>query len=275
MKPVRILLPIDHRGTTEGCKQAAASLALRFGLQVEVLHACAAPWLRPPYATELSPFYSDELIGLAREQVGQEQEDARAWFETWSRGYEGPKLGFGCVEGFVASTVAANARMADLTLAPTIGAAEDVFWDGAREGALLQSGRPMLAIPEGSGALIGESIVIAWKDGPEAVRAIAAASPFLDTAKSILLVAVEENGGADCSLAEMAGYLTLRSHKVKTKLLPGANDAGEQLLLEAAGHDGALLVMGAYGHWRWREWAFGGVTEHVLRNTTVPVLMMH
>ena len=44
---------------------------------------------------------------------------------------------------------------------------------------------------------------------------------------------------------------------------------------EAAKEKGAMLVMGAYGHWRLRERIFGGVTQSVLRHTTVPVLMMH
>jgi len=45
------------------------------------------------------------------------------------------------------------------------------------------------------------------------------------------------------------------------------------LQYEASAKGGALLIMGAYGHWRWREWVFGGVTQEVLRDTTVPVLM--
>ena len=50
---------------------------------------------------------------------------------------------------------------------------------------------------------------------------------------------------------------------------------GKALLHEASKTPGTLLVMGAYGHWRWREWVFGGVTEEELRDTTVPVLMAH
>jgi nucleotide-binding universal stress UspA family protein len=46
-------------------------------------------------------------------------------------------------------------------------------------------------------------------------------------------------------------------------------------LLAAATEEGALVVMGAYGHSRLREWVFGGFTEHVLRRAAVPVLMMH
>ena len=275
MKPVRLLLPIDHQGTTEACKRAAFGLARRFGSQVEVLHPCAAPWQRLPFSTELSPFYSDDLIALAREQVAREQDEARAWFLLVSQGHAGVKADFASREGFVMQVVATGARPADLTVVPSIGAKEDAFWDAVREGALIQSGRPALVIPDGAGDEIGTSVIVAWKDGVEAARAVAAAAPFLAQAKSVVLVAVREDDKEDPSLAAMTDYLTLGGLKVAAKTLPPSDDVGESILLEAARHDGALLVMGAYGHWRWREWAFGGVTEHVLRNTTVPVLMAH
>lgn len=275
MKMVRIVLPIDHQGTTEACKKAAFGLAERFGLQVEILHPCSAPWQRLPYSTELSPFYSDDLIEVAREQVSREESDAKAWFERVSQSHAAIKTDFVSLEGFVMQAVATRARAADVTVVPSIGAREDAFWDAVREGALILSGRPTLVVPDGSRSEIGESVVIAWKDGVEAVRAMAAAAPFLDKAKAISLVTVQEGETEDPSLAAMAGYLELAGLKVETKTLPATEDIGEAVLLEATTKPGPLLVMGAYGHWRWREWAFGGVTEHVLRNATVPVLMAH
>ena len=58
------------------------------------------------------------------------------------------------------------------------------------------------------------------------------------------------------------------------ELAANAGDAGP-ILLEAATGRNVLLVMGAYGHWRWREFVFGGATDYVLRNTPVPALLMH
>lgn len=49
-------------------------------------------------------------------------------------------------------------------------------------------------------------------------------------------------------------------------------NVAQQLMEEASRNKNALLVMGAYSQWRWKEWAFGGVTEYVLHETTVPVL---
>ncbi len=275
MKLVRIVLPIDHRGTTDACKTVALALAKRFNVSLEVLHPCPAPWQRLPYSTELSPFYSDDLIALAREQVSGEEGEARAWFSLFAASQAGIETEFLSQEGFVMQVVASRARPADFTLVPSIGAKEDAFWDAVREGALIQSGRPALVIPDAGTGEFGETVVIAWKDGVEAARAVAAAGPFLDKANRIALLAVQEEDSQDASLAAMAGYLSLAGLKVESKSVAAADNIGETILLEAAGKPAPLLVMGAYGHWRWREWAFGGVTEHVLRNTTVPVLMAH
>ena len=60
-----------------------------------------------------------------------------------------------------------------------------------------------------------------------------------------------------------------------SRIASTSDTVGKALLREASKAPGTLLVMGAYGHWRWREWVFGGVTEEELRDTTVPVLMAH
>jgi nucleotide-binding universal stress UspA family protein len=276
MKLVRILLPINQQGTTEACRQTAFGLAQRLGVRLEALHLCAAPWQRLAYSTELGPLYSQEMIDIGREQVSLEQGEARKWFDHASQAH--PRVGadFVSLEGLVTPTIASRARVADVSVVPSIGAKDDVFWGDVRDGALFQSGRPMLAVPVGAPVHFGETLVVAWKDGVEAVRAVTAAAPFFATAKCICLVTVAEGDQVDQSMAAMADYLTGAGLKVEaSKIVPKADNVGEALLLEAASKAGSLLVMGAYGHWRWREWAFGGVTEHVLRNATMPVLMAH
>lgn len=276
MKLVRILLPIDQQGTTKACRQAAFDLAARFGVRLEVLHLCAAPWQRLPYSTELSPFYSQELIDIGREQVAAEQSAAKTWFEQASHAYPKVSAEFLPMEGVFVPIIAARARVADFTVVPSMGFGDETFWPAVREGALFQSGRPVLVVPEGSPGNIGETVVLAWKDGVEATRAVVGAAPFLAKAKRIVLVTVQEVDREDPTFAAMADYLTLAGLTVETsQLVPESDNAGEVLLQEAARESGPLLVMGAYGHWRWREWAFGGVTQHVLSSTTVPVLMAH
>lgn len=275
-KLVRILLPISQQGTTESCRQAAFTLARDFAARLEVVHLCPAAWQRLPYATEISPFYSDEVLDIIRGQVAAEQSEAKAWFEKAQQAHPGASADFQCIEGFPATTMASRARVAGLSVVPSIAALDDEFWTSVRDAASFQSGRPVLVVPEETPDRFGDTIVVAWKDSVESVRAVAAAEPFFAKAKRIVLLSVAESDKDDPSLAAMAEYLALAELKVEASRIELKFDTvGEALLQEVAKAPGTLLVMGAYGHWRWREWVFGGVTQALLRDTTVPVLMAH
>ena len=210
MKLVRILLPIDQQGTTVACRKAAFAFAEKFGVRLEVLHLCAAPWQRLPYSTELSPFYSEDLIDIGREQVTAEQGEARKWFDKAAAANPGVKAEFLSMEGVFTPIAACRARVADVSVLPSIGAIDDAFWAAVREGALFQSARPVLVMPESEAANIGDTVIVAWKDGVEATRAVVAAAPFLADAKRIILVSVQEGEHQDPTLASMADYLALQ-----------------------------------------------------------------
>ncbi len=273
MKLVRILLPIDPNGTTDACADIGFGLAWRFGAELEVLHPCPAPTQRLPYATELSPLYFEDLIDVGRKQADEEEKDATDWFEKAVGSHPQVNAELITVEGLVGPAVALRAKVSDLTVLPSIAAKEDERWDRVRDAALFQSGRPVLIVPDEAGGTIGETVVIAWKDAVEAVRAIAAAAPFLAAAKRVRLLSITEDGEDEIAPA-MATYLAKAGCPVETESVElGGREVGE-VLLETAG-SGVLLVMGGYGHWRWREWVFGGATLYVLRNTDVPVLMSH
>jgi nucleotide-binding universal stress UspA family protein len=144
------------------------------------------------------------------------------------------------------------------------------------EGALIDSGRPILIPAAAPLAAVPETVVIAWKATREAARAVTAALPFLQIAKQIVIMTVAEDHSARENDAArlMAG---LRWHSVPITvrhLQPDGHHAAENLLA-AAREQVALVVMGGYGHSRLREWIFGGFTQHVLRGCEVPVLMAH
>jgi nucleotide-binding universal stress UspA family protein len=274
MKLVRILLPITQNGAIDACAAAGFGLAVRFGAELEVLHPCPAPEERLPYSTELSPIYFEELIDVGRKQVAREQREARKWFTKSACAYPKAKAELISIEALPAEAVATRAKVSDLTIVPSIGAQADAFGSSIRDSALFNSGRPVLVMPKIVQGPIGETVVIAWKESVEAVRAVAAAEPFLAEAKRIKLVSITE-GDEDGSAAAMAEYLRKAGHYIALEpLVAQSREAGE-LLLEASMCAGHLLVMGAYGHWRWRERVFGGATQHVLHYTPMPVLMAH
>jgi nucleotide-binding universal stress UspA family protein len=144
------------------------------------------------------------------------------------------------------------------------------------ETALLSSGRPVLIPPATPLAALPETIIIAWKAAPAAARAVTAAMPLLSKAKQILIVTVaEEEGISDEEGARLMTGLRWHGFNASTRHLQPDRRGAADTLLAMAGEHGALVVMGAYGHSRLREWVFGGFTRHVMRGADVPVLMMH
>jgi nucleotide-binding universal stress UspA family protein len=144
------------------------------------------------------------------------------------------------------------------------------------ETALFSSGRPVLISPAAALAALPETIFIAWKATPEAARAVGAAMPLLSTAKQIFIVTVAEDQGlSDEEGARLLTSLRWHGFNVSMRRLPPGPQGAASTLLAAAAEQGALVVMGAYGNSRMRQWVFGGFTRHILRGAEGPVLMMH
>jgi nucleotide-binding universal stress UspA family protein len=121
-------------------------------------------------------------------------------------------------------------------------------------------------------------VVIAWKEGPEAARAVAAALPILAHARHVTIVSVSENGSDEDkgSAKCLATYLRWHGIQAQAEMSKSPSISISKKLEEIAlGLDADLLIMGAYGHSRMREFVFGGVTRDLLSACAVPVLMTH
>ena len=148
------------------------------------------------------------------------------------------------------------------------------------ETVALNSGRPVLVVPY-AGEASGEfrRPLVAWDGGLPASRAITSALPLLRQAGTIDVVIFNphtevgvhgEEPGADLAL-----YLARHGIQVNVVERTVSGAIGEALLSTAADLGSDLIVMGAYGHTRFREVLLGGVTRTVLGSMTVPVLMAH
>jgi nucleotide-binding universal stress UspA family protein len=146
----------------------------------------------------------------------------------------------------------------------------------------LHSGRPVLLVPyAGRRERIDQHALVAWDGSRAATRAITDALPLLRQSRRVTLAVFNadsqhgahgEQPGADIAL-----YLARHGVQVEVaqQHTPAGLDIGNALLSLAADCDADLLVMGAYGHQRWREIVLGGVTRRVLQSMTLPVLMAH
>ncbi len=184
-------------------------------------------------------------------------------------------------EGLVPELLALHARYADLSVvgqpdpnAPYGTTAQDVTVS-----AMLTSGRPVLSIPyAGSFPNLTGHALVAWNASREAARAVNDALPLLAACKKVTVLAINPERGiaghGDMPAADIC--LHLARHGVNAEAAHTvAQDMpeGDVLLSYAADITADLIVMGAYGHSRLREWAFGGVTRTLLRAMTVPVFM--
>jgi nucleotide-binding universal stress UspA family protein len=142
---------------------------------------------------------------------------------------------------------------------------------------VLHIGRPILVVPgKYSGSDAGSSIIVAWKNTPEAQRALADALPLMKGAASVVLLSVQEKGEGDPSLPDAEGFLVRHGIAAKTDVRVRGKAAVEDEIIDCAvRHRADLIAAGAYGHTRLREWVFGGVTRGLLDRSPVPCLFSH
>jgi len=148
------------------------------------------------------------------------------------------------------------------------------------EYVVLNCGRPVLLVPKaGEFESVGSRPLIAWNGSMEAARAITAAIPLLKRANKVTVALfdaqVGDNGHGEEPGADIALYLARHGVKVEVQRNRSPIDAGKAILSLATDLNADLLVMGAYGHSRFREVMLGGATRTVLATMTLPVLMVH
>ena len=183
------------------------------------------------------------------------------------------------VEGTTAEIVALHGRYADLLVLGQDDPESDNT--DVLETVLFDSGRPVLAIPfAGSRPTIGKRVLIGWNASREASRALHDALPLLAKAESTTVFLANPRRGlgahGDEPGADIARHLARHGLKVNVAKAVADDVPDSALLLNHASDMGAdLLVMGAYGHSRLREFILGGVTRSLLREMTVPVLLSH
>jgi nucleotide-binding universal stress UspA family protein len=141
------------------------------------------------------------------------------------------------------------------------------------EHLLSACGVPLLVVPTGwSDKMVAGHIMVAWNASKEARRAIADAMPLLATAHSVTVLVVDpsdDQPGIDVALH-------LARHGVRAKIehvISSGAPVAEVILSGASKHDADLVVIGAYSHARSMRIIFGGVTQAILKQATIPVLM--
>jgi nucleotide-binding universal stress UspA family protein len=183
--------------------------------------------------------------------------------------------------GTVATLAARFARYADLTLISPQAEGFELMQTWVLNGALFESGRPVLLLPKGPVSFpVVRRLVIAWDASVEASKAVRDAIGLMQKAEAVHAVLIDpvpsfEGHGPEPG-ADLAAYLGRHGIATTVHRLPReGKDTADVIRRTATDLDADLIVMGGFGHSRLRERIFGGTTTSMMKNPQVPVLMAH
>ena len=289
----KILVPFTGSDRHSGVLPLAMSVAKEFGAYCEILFIRPEPYQALPYLGDAAPgVVVKEIVESANQAADASMKHLKAAASKAAEGV-GAKLTEGAVPAGTFSvklvertgdsiTVGAEqSRLCDLAIMLGGAAHPEIVTAGALSGILLRTGRPVLVLPGTNyRGMIGRTAIIAWDGSTEAANAIRGALPFLRKAGTVRVLTAkqvpEDTAHVEPSMETLGTYLDVCDVKyVHATVDPGAKGVARTLLDEAASAKADLLVMGAYSHSRVREFLLGGVTQHILEHTSIPVLIAH
>lgn len=168
-----------------------------------------------------------------------------------------------------------RARLADLVMIGADLLGDQNTLEAVLDGAWFHVDVPVLFDPAASLVFDNPTVMIAWQETAEASSAVRASVPLLKLAGSVHIVIVDDNRDLRDPAPGLLSYLSSRGvENLSAEVVPRNDRLVSHVLDDHAERVGAnLVVMGAYGHARLREWVFGGVTRSVVQHLTRPTFM--
>jgi nucleotide-binding universal stress UspA family protein len=227
---------------------------------------------------ETPPLFLDAQCELYREQALK----LRQAFDEMTRGNSFTKEWRDAEAGGynVGDIVLGHGRAVDLIIASH----DDPDWDGSEvldvsQRVAMESGRPVLIVPNGKAdSRLGTRVLVAWSGRRESARAVFDALPILRRSEEVKIVRVAEDTSEDVIARTSDIATTLMRHNVlcdRTHVVPFHEGVGETLAATAKEFGADMIVMGCYGHSRFREFVMGGASRYFLGGAEIPVLMSH
>lgn len=141
-----------------------------------------------------------------------------------------------------------------------------------------RAGRPVLIVPPEAERLDLDHVMIAWNDTREARRAVSDALPLLGAAKRVTVAEIAPESrlpAAREELADVVAWLARHDIAAETLAVPPVGPSADSIARLATVQSADLIVAGAFGHGRLREWVLGGVTLDLLLHAPRFVLLSH
>lgn len=220
-------------------------------------------------------YSSAPAVALVRDQIDADLEKAEKVFRQAAATAPTVKTTWRSDVDLPTRALTKYARCADLVIA-TRDDGHDYLTFASPSDLVMSVATPVLMLPPGLERVETGTVMVAWKNSIEARRALWDALPILQIADRVVVVGVEEDAEQqelDAELRDIAERLSRHGVAADTELLPRLSlTMAEQLEAAADNWRADLIVAGAYGHSRLREWIFGGVTRGLMRESDRPVL---
>ena len=270
-----ILLTVDHTPQCAKRTTVASDFASQIGAHLTALYVIPKIDI-PNYAGVNIP---PEVLATQEKYQMDIAQQAKTDFAAATKGKD-CSTEWRCVSGIVDQQIIEHARYSDLVVISQAQEFGLLSGDAAVDySVILESGRPVLIIPrDGEVSSLGRRILIGWNGSKEVVRAVNDGLPLLKNADTVTIGNVGDGSPDDDEEGEARIYRYLKKQGVNVQfeqLAAAGAKTGAALLAKAADVDADMMLMGAYGHSRLREVVFGGVTQTILEQTTIPVLMSH
>lgn len=258
--------------SNEACLAIAGDLAQRF--EAHMIGIAASDHKPPLYYAEgeqAEAILRQERTAV-RERIDHLEKTFRARMAGKSKG-----LDWRSTVDFPARFVSTQVRAADI-LVTEIGAEPNDPYSAADPNDLVMAiGRPLFAVPEGVKWLDTRHILIAWKDTREARRAIVDALPLLSLATEVTVIEILEEGtersATQSRLKDVQSWLEQHGISAEILVIDQPEDVTTRLDEAASDAGAGVVVAGAYGHSRFREWVLGGVTRYLMTQQRRCVLL--
>ena len=279
IKTVLAYLPSEE--LAEPVLQGAVALAKAHGAHVVGLHLEASYY--PAYgevAIAMPPDVIEQMRKPLRERSKKLEErfKARMADENISSEWRSGSTEYSSLPGRIVD----EAVSADMVLCPQVEAESvDVTTLDLPERLILEGGRPVLVIPPETAVQIPpKRVLIAWNNSPQAARAVFDSLDLMKDAEAITVLSLagdaDERRAAEEHAGQLAANLGRHGLHAKVEAVDIGNRSASEYLRSRLDADGAdLMVMGCYGHSRFRELVFGGVTRDILGGIKTPTVMSH
>ena len=272
-----VMVSLALNQSNEARLRVAGELAERF--EAAIIGVAAAQFAPPLYFSDGTE--AQALIDEGEASVKQRLAGLEAQFREATKN-RGGHVEWRCAMDFPARFVLALARCADIVVSGGQSPAfSDAFSLVSPKDLVMQVGRPLLVVPDRANWLDLRNVLVAWKDTPQARRAVADALPMLRKARDVTIVEIPEQGddrsAVMAGVADVAAWLGRHGVTATARVSEAhGREAPAAQLEKVAGDVGAgLIVAGAYGHSRFRELILGGVTQYLVTQATRSVLLSH